>query len=96
MSTQTIEPETITGEITDVEIVPYEDSDDPERRTHLVRGIDNGYPEGFPSQDVVDLARLAETEVVALCGYTWVPKHNPDKYPACQRCFEVAASLMGS
>ncbi len=95
MSIETVEPETTS--VLDVEVVPYEDTDDgAEHRTHIVRPADNGvYDADDPTtaKDIVDMARMAGTEVVALCGYRWVPKRNPEKYPACEKCFEIAGLI---
>ena len=79
-------------------LVPYEDSDDPNRRTHIVSPpenlhITNGDPKML-AQDVVDIARVIGQEVVALCGYKWVPKHNPDKFDACEACMTIAGHIM--
>ena len=45
-------------------------------------------------QEVVNIARLNGYPVTALCGYTWVPKRNPDNYPACDACVRIAGELM--
>lgn len=79
------------------DVVPYEDSEDPNTRTHIVsppenKHITNGLK--MSAQDIVDTARITGAEVVALCGYKWVPKHNPEMYPGCQACFKIAELLM--
>lgn len=75
---------------------PYEQSDDPNRRTHIVNPPLNIHiwVEGMTMQEVVDIARFTGQEVVALCGYRWVPKHNPEKFDACKPCFEIAGKIM--
>jgi hypothetical protein len=42
------------------------------------------------SQNLVDFCRVNGYGVKALCGYVWIPKHNPDKYDACEACVEEA------
>jgi hypothetical protein len=32
------------------------------------------------------------TAVKALCGKVWVPRHDPQKYPICPTCKEIAQS----
>lgn len=86
-------------EITTLEepLIPYEDNDDPLHRTHLVREQENTHISNgtnMSSQDIVDTARMLNLEVVAICGYKWVPKHNPDKYEACKPCLRVAEAIM--
>lgn len=75
--------------------IPYED-DGNNRLTHIVSPPENPhiFTPGMEAQDIVNLARYTGQEVVALCGYKWVPKHNPDKYDACQRCMDIAGAIM--
>lgn len=63
-----------------------------ERMTHIVL-------EGFkPSEDefvaignsVVE-GMINNMAVKALCGKVWVPKNNPERYPICPTCKEIAA-----
>lgn len=78
-------------------LIPYEDNDDPLHRTHVVDSNQNGHITNgaeMSGQDVVDTARLLNMEVIALCGYKWVPKHNPDKYEVCQPCMKLVAAAM--
>ncbi|RHA38724.1 DUF3039 domain-containing protein [Cellulomonas rhizosphaerae] len=82
----------------EIDLAPLEHSDDPNLRAHIVRPIDNGVPngpkgEGVTAQDVIDLARLNGTEVVALCGHRFVPKHSTVALTACGTCFEAAAAI---
>lgn len=84
----------------DVDIAPaYVESTVEGHRTHIVRPIENGWAvaakgASATGQDIVDLARLTGTEVTALCGYTWVPQHNPEKFPACEKCIDIAGQIM--
>lgn len=77
-------------------VTPYEESDDPNRKTHIVNPPKNLHiwRPGMSAQDVVNLARMQEKRVVALCGHTWVPKHNPEKFDICDRCMKIAVALM--
>ena len=34
-------------------------------------------------------AMVNGTPVTALCGYTWVPSRDPQKYPVCEECLEA-------
>lgn len=81
---------------TRVLVLPYEESNDPTRRTHIVNPPANLHiwRDPMSAQDIVDIARARGLEVVALCGYTWVPKHNPEKFDACEECFRIAGELM--
>lgn len=98
---------TIAPEQQDVKIVhnvfeeamfPYEEpkDDDPDRRTHIVNPPMNLHiwKPGMRAQDIVDTARLLGEVVQALCGYVFVPKHNPEKFDACEACLQVAGALM--
>lgn len=78
------------------EIMPYEDSDDPNRRTHIVNAEMNqhlGMPDAS-AQELVDTARMTGQEIISLCGHKWVPVHNPEKYDACKSCVKIAEILM--
>ena len=41
-------------------------------------------------KDQVTDAYVFGTPIEALCGYRWVPSRNPDRYPVCPACVEVA------
>ena len=38
-------------------------------------------------------ARLNGTPVTALCGWTWVPQQDPQQFPLCHRCKEIADAI---
>jgi hypothetical protein len=70
------------------------DEGDHERFTHIVlegytskRGkfvaLDNSVVEGM----------VNATPVRALCGKVWVPGRDPQKYPVCPTCKEIAESM---
>lgn len=78
-------------------LAPYEDTDDGNNhKTHIVNPPANLHiwQPGMSSADVVFIARSQGISVTALCGYTWVPKRNPDKYEACEKCVREAQRLM--
>lgn len=80
-------------------LAPYEDTDDPETKTHIVSPPENKHIDPSPNataKGIVETARILRLEVVALCGYKWVPSHNPDKFPACQACFKIAEHIMAA
>ena len=78
------------------QLFEYEESDDPNRKTHIINPPKNIHiwREGMTAQDVVDIARATGQEVVSLCGYRWVPKHNPEKFDVCDACMKIAGHLM--
>lgn len=75
---------------------PYEDSDDPNRKAHIVNPPGNLHiwQPGMTTKEMVAIARRNGIEVVALCGYRWVPKHDPDKFDACETCIKIAGEIM--
>lgn len=90
--------EIVRLEETDPEDLAYEETDDPLHRTHIINPPDNphisyGHP-NMEAQEVVNIARRKGLEITALCGYKFVPKHNPDKYDACEACVKVAGDIM--
>lgn len=89
--TETLEKSAVDADISAV-IAPYEENDDPNHRTHIVRGEENSrlWQEGMRAQNLVDLARMLGTEIVALCGHTWIPAHNPEKFDICEPCLKLA------
>lgn len=88
---------TLETMLTDEEILgAYEDSNDPDQRTHIVNPPKNTHiwQPGMTAQEIVDIARATQQEVVALCGFRFIPKHNPDKYDACEVCIKIAGDLI--
>lgn len=79
------------------DLIPYEEPD-PQReyKAHIVNPPANTHiwQPGMEAQDVVDVARVKGLEVVALCGYKFIPKHNPDKFDACEACMKIAGDIM--
>ncbi len=66
-----------------VDELPVTGDGDHERFAHIIRKDDQmkAYVLGEP--------------VTALCGKTWVPSRDPDRYPVCPTCKEVLATLRG-
>lgn len=99
MTITTSEPTTTLETITLEDVVPYEDDDDPDHRTHIVNPAMNGHIQGgvfMTAKEIVNQARFLGVEVVALCNYRFVPKSNPEKYDVCLTCMKVASALMRS
>lgn len=73
-----------------------EEESKKDNRAHIVNPPANTHiwRPGMTAQDIVDIARVNRIEIVALCGYKFVPQHDPDKLDACQVCFDVAGMLM--
>lgn len=78
-------------------------TDDRKHYTHIVRPPENALifsvlirqgKQDPSAQDIVDWARAHGVEVKALCGYVFVPEHNPDAYDACPICIDVAGMHM--
>jgi hypothetical protein len=67
----------------DVEPSVDESTDDDPRHAHIVT----------PAAAVTE-AMINGTPVTALCGYTWVPSRDPDRYPLCQRCKAIHAQFL--
>lgn len=78
------------------ELFPYEELDDPEHHTHIINPPSNLHiwKPGMEAQDIVDIARASNQEVVALCGFRFIPKHNPEKFDACSTCIDIAGGIM--
>ena len=77
--------------------IPYEQPEDiGNNKTHIVNPPKNLHiwQPGMTTQEVVDIARATTQHLVALCGYTWIPKFNPDLFPACDNCVRIAGELM--
>lgn len=89
--------ETLDESITLTDIMPYEDTDDGnDHLTHMINETENLHiwQQGMSAQDIVDVARVTGQYVITLCGYKFVPLRNPEKYPACQACFDIARQIM--
>lgn len=56
---------------------------DEERFSHYARKED------------IDRSWLTGEPVVALCGKTWVPTRDPEKFPVCPECREIYENVVG-
>jgi hypothetical protein len=70
------------------------DEGDHERFTHLVlEGYTPKDGEFVALDNSVVAGMINATPVRALCGKVWVPGRDPQKYPLCPTCKEIATSL---
>lgn len=70
------------------------DEGDHERFTHLVlEGYTPKDGDFVPLDNSVVEGMINSTPVRALCGKVWVPGRDPQKYPLCPTCKEIATSL---
>ena len=77
-----------------VESTTRVDEGDHERFTHIVlEGYTPKDGDFVPLENSVVDAMVNATPVRALCGKVWVPGRNPEKYPLCPTCKEIAESL---
>ena len=79
------------------ELIPYDETPaDANHTAHIVNPPMNLHiwRPGMEGQDIVDLARLTGTEIMALCGFKFVPKRNPDKFDACDVCMKIAGHIL--
>ena len=78
----------------EVSSVPQIDEGDHERFTHIVlEGYTPKDGEFVALDNSVVGAMINATPVMALCGKVWVPGRDPQKYPLCPTCKEIAASM---
>lgn len=99
MTTQIIEHDVLSDEaiLHTFDSIEYDESPaDPDHRTHIVNPPNNPHiwQPGMEAQDVVDIARTTGQEITALCGYTWVPKRDPEKFDICDACMKIAGDIM--
>ncbi|NNN01336.1 MAG: DUF3039 domain-containing protein [Acidimicrobiaceae bacterium] len=70
------------------------DEGDHERFTHIVlEGYTPKDGEFVAMDNSVVEGMINATPVRALCGKVWVPGRDPQKYPICPTCKEVAESM---
>jgi len=70
------------------------DDGDHERFTHIVlEGYTPKDGEFVALDNSVVGAMINSTPVKALCGKVWVPGRDPQKYPLCPTCKEIAQTL---
>jgi hypothetical protein len=78
------------------DIVAYEPSDNPDVKAHIVNPDMNRHiwQPGMTAQDIVNIARLQGKTITALCGYRWIPRHDPDKHATCDPCLKIASKII--
>lgn len=78
------------------DLVVYEETDDPDTKAHIINPSMNLHiwQPGMSSQDIVNIARLRGVFVNALCGYRFIPRHDPDKHAACDPCLKAASDMI--
>ena len=73
---------------------PVTDDGDHERFTHIVlEGFNVSDEEFVATGNSVVAGMVNATPVVALCGKTWVPGRDPQRYPMCPTCKDIAVSM---
>lgn len=78
----------------DAEVRAVLDDGDHERFTHIVlEGYTPDDGEFVAIGNSVVEGIINSSAVQALCGKTWVPGRDPQKYPLCPTCREIAISL---
>jgi hypothetical protein len=84
-------------ELVETDILPYDESDSNDKLTHIINPAMNGHIQrGVPmtAAEILFAARMENSEVIALCGHRFVPKHNPEKYDICQPCMDEANAII--
>jgi hypothetical protein len=78
------------------EITAYEVTDNPDTKAHIINPPMNQHiwQPGMTPQDIVNIARLTGKVITALCGYRFIPRHDPDKHPTCDPCLKLAADMI--
>ena len=60
--------------------------------TELDDGDDNRFSHYVKKEDIMRSA-IDGVPAVALCGKTWMPNRDPEKYPVCPKCVELMEML---
>ena len=67
------------------------DEGDHERMAHIVlEGFRGKRGKFFPAGTNIVESMVTGTPVRALCGKVWVPNRDPNRYPLCPTCREIA------
>ena len=70
------------------------DEGDHERFAHIVlEGYTPKDGEFVPLENSVVAGMINRSPVKALCGKVWVPGRDPQKFPICPTCKEIAESM---
>jgi Protein of unknown function (DUF3039) len=57
-------------------------------------GEDDGYAH-YARKDEITRAAIEGGTITALCGFRFAPIRDPQRFPVCPRCKELAAMLWG-
>jgi hypothetical protein len=79
------------------DLMPEEEPGDGQNaRAHIVTPDMNTHiwEVGMTSADMVVVARTTGQELVALCGYRWVPKLKTENLDVCDTCLAIAGERM--
>lgn len=78
------------------DITAYEVTENPDTKAHIVNPDMNRHiwQPGMDAQDIVNIARLQGKVITALCGYRFIPRHDPDMHAACDACLKTAGDIM--
>lgn len=62
-----------------------DDTDNPEDHKHIVNQWEN-------KMNITE-AQVLGVEIVAICGYKWIPYRNPDPLPMCPSCKAIMEAM---
>ena len=68
---------------------------DPPVESDADTGEDDGYAHYARKEEIARAAVLGGT-ITALCGHRFSPVRDPQRFPVCPRCKELAGMLWGS
>ena len=80
-----------------LEVEVQQGTDDGKKdRAHIVNPPNNLHiwRPGMTARQLLDFATERGLEIVALCGYIWVPLGPAGDEAACEECFAIAGRLM--
>lgn len=68
----------------DISLDEILEEDDPDECAHIVKRAGD-----IGATKLVAYAVKYGMELTALCGYKWIPKHNPENFPLCKQCVKL-------
>lgn len=90
--------QTIIEKLIEVFDTPYTDDGDPSHKTHFINpAMNTDIQDQYGPMDaaiIVKTARFFGIEIVALCGFKFIPERNPEKYDSCEPCAHAAADII--
>ena len=81
----------VTATVTEIEQIPAQKvvtTKEPTDASHIV-WLPPHLKGTTTAQAYILNARIEGFEVEALCGYTWIPQRDPQRFPICQACKEI-------